>query len=433
MKVAGELRVPGDKSISHRALLLAALALGTSRIRRILDAADVRSTAGALRALGADVPALGSEMVVHGRGLAGIQSPSGPLDCGNSGTTARLLAGVVAASPIVARFVGDASLSRRPMRRVARPLETMGARFEFEGADGLPMTVRGGPLRGITWTNETSSAQVKSAILLAGVVAGVEVSVVEPRRSRDHTERMLAARGVSVTIVDGRVTAQRDGPLVARDTDVPGDPSSAAFFAALAALASSGELVLRGVGVNPTRAGFFDALGEMGASVRMDSVVELGGEPLADVVVAPGELRGIEVGPGRVPSLIDELPLLACVAARARGETRITGAHELRVKESDRISAVVSNLRAVGARAEELPDGMVIEGSDGPLAGRVETHGDHRLAMAFGILGALPGNRIVVDDPGCVAVSFPTFWRQLDLVRSGGTSAREAAEAHADG
>jgi 3-phosphoshikimate 1-carboxyvinyltransferase len=433
MKVGGEMRVPGDKSISHRALLLAALGTGRSRVRGILDSADVRSTADAVRALGADVPTLAPEIVVDGIGVDGIRAPSAALDCGNSGTTARLLAGVVAASPIVARFVGDASLSRRPMRRVARPLEAMGARFEFDAADGLPMTVRGGRLRAIDWTNETPSAQVKSAILLAGVIAGVDVSVAEPRRSRDHTERMLAARGVSVDVSGDRVTIRPDGPLAAYDTDVPADPSSAAFFAALAALASSGELTLRDVGVNATRIGFFEALREMGASVELHGVREQGGEPVADVLVRPGVLRGISVGGERVPSLIDELPLLACVAARARGETTITGAHELRVKESDRIAAVVANLCAVGARAEELPDGMVIEGSDLPLVGRIATHGDHRLAMAFGVLGALPGNNIAVDAPDCVAVSFPTFWRELDRVRAGTPPARETAEARANG
>lgn len=427
MKIVGEVRVPGDKSISHRALLLAALGAGRSRVRGILDSADVRSTAGALRALGADVPALAPEILVEGIGVHGVRPPSAALDCGNSGTTARLLAGVVAASPISARFAGDASLSRRPMRRVARPLEAMGARFEFDAADGLPMTVHGGPLHAIDWTNETSSAQVKSAILLAGVIAGVEVSVDEPRRSRDHTERMLAARGIPVAVSGGRVTVRRGGELAARDTDVPADPSSAAFFAALAALASSGELTLRKVGVNPTRIGFFEALREMGASVEQYGAREQGGEPVADLVVRPGRLRGIAVDEDRVPSLIDELPMLACVAVRARGETTITGARELRGKESDRIASVVANLRAVGARAVELSDGMVIEGSDAPLTGQVSTHGDHRLAMAFAVLGALPGNRIVVDDRDCVSVSFPTFWQELDRVRAGAR-----AEARAD-
>ena len=433
MNVSGEIRVPGDKSISHRALLLAALGCGPSRIRGILDSADVRSTAGALRMLGVDVPPLGSDIIVEGVGAGGFRSPADSLDCGNSGTTARLLAGIVAGSPIVARFVGDASLSRRPMRRVAEPLEAMGARFEFERAEGLPMTVHGGRLRGIRWVNETSSAQVKGAILLAGVAAGVEVSVTERWPSRDHTERMLAARGVSVGISSDGVTIRRRDPLPAADTDVPSDPSSAAFFAALGALAWSGELTIRDVGVNETRIGFLHALEEMGARIRFEAVRELGGEPVADIVVQPGALRALEIGEARVPTLIDELPLLACVAARAEGVTRISGARELRVKESDRIAAVVANLRAVGAAAEELPDGMIITGSDTPLAGRVTTHGDHRLAMAFGVLGALPGNRIVIDAPDCVAVSFPTFWQTLERARGGVSAGSRTPGAAARG
>ena len=433
MKVTGEIRVPGDKSISHRALLLGALGSGRSRVRGILDSADVHSTANVLRALGVDVPPLGPDITISGTGVDGIRQPTQPLDCGNSGTTARLVSGIAAASPGAARFVGDASLSRRPMRRVARPLEAMGARFEFERADGLPMTVYGASLRSVHWSNETSSAQVKSAVLLAGVVAGVQVSVSEPRRSRDHTERMLASRGVWVEMSGTRVTVRRDAPLAPADTDVPGDPSSAAFFVALAALASSGELTVRDVGINPTRTGFLDALRQMGARIDIADIRDGGGEPVADVAVRPGMLRGIEVGSEQVPALIDELPLLACVASRAQGDTRITGAEELRVKESDRIGAVVANLRAVGARVEELPDGMVIEGSDAPLTGRITTHGDHRLAMAFGILGTLPGNQIVVDDPDCVAVSFPGFWRELDRVRSNATRTRPAARARANG
>ncbi|MFN2567879.1 MAG: 3-phosphoshikimate 1-carboxyvinyltransferase [Gemmatimonadaceae bacterium] len=433
MRVSGEVRPPGDKSISHRALLFAALADGISRVRGILDSADVRSTAGALRALGVDVPPLARDVVVKGVGLRGLRAPNTVLDCGNSGTSARLLAGVVAASSFAARFEGDASLSRRPMRRVARPLEAMGARFEFERGDGLPMTVHGGQLRGIHWTSETSSAQVKSAILLAGVVAGVEVSVSEPRRSRDHTERMLAARGVAVEGSEGCVRVRRTEHLDARDTDVPSDPSSAAFFAALAALASAGELTLRGVCVNPTRTGFFHVLREMGAIVDIAAPREHGGEPVADVRVRPAALRSVVVGADRVPALIDELPLLACVASRAEGETRITGAGELRVKESDRIAAVVASLRAIGATAEELSDGLVVQGSDRPLAGTVATHGDHRLAMAFAVLGALPGNTITVDDRACVAVSFPNFWQELDRVRGGERPVQPHARSRENG
>jgi 3-phosphoshikimate 1-carboxyvinyltransferase len=433
MNVSGEIRPPGDKSISHRALLLAALGDGPSRLRGVLDSADVRSTAGALRTLGAEIPELAADVVVTGVGLRGLRAPHTALDCGNSGTTARLLAGVVAASPFAARFEGDASLSRRPMRRVARPLEAMGARVEFERGDGLPMTVRGAPLRRIDWTNETASAQVKSAILLAAVIAGVEASVAEPRRSRDHTERMLAARGVPLRVSENGVRVGGVERLAACDTDVPADPSSAAFFAALAALASGGQLTLRAVCVNPTRSGFLEVLREMGAAVELGGAREQGGEPIADVVVRPGTLRGVDVGADRVPSLIDELPLLACVASRAEGETRITGARELRVKESDRIAAVVANLRAVGASAEEMADGMVVHGSDRPLAGRIATHGDHRLAMAFGVLGALPGHRISIDDPNCVAVSFPAFWEELARVRGGTRSESSPIESPAHG
>jgi 3-phosphoshikimate 1-carboxyvinyltransferase len=291
------------------------------------------------------------------------------------------------------------------------------------------MTIHGGPLRGIRWLNDTSSAQVKSAILLAGVVAGVDVTVEEPRRSRDHTERMLSVRGVLVDVSGSAVTVRPESRLAAADVDVPSDPSSAAFFAALACLASSGSLLIHDVGVNPTRIGFFDALREMGAQVDFSDVHDSGGEPVANIVVRAGELRAIAIGADRVPSLIDELPLLACVAARARGETRISGARELRIKESDRIAAVVANLRAVGAQAEELPDGMVVVGSDARLAGRVATHGDHRLAMAFGILGALPGNDIAVDDPDCVAVSFPDFWRDLERVRGVSPTSQGTAAA----
>ncbi len=420
MRVSGEIHVPGDKSISHRALLLAAIARGPSRIRGVLDSADVRSTAGVLRELGVSVPDLSEDMIVTGVGAGALASPSGSLDCGNSGTTARLVAGIVAGSPIAARFVGDGSLSRRPMRRVARPLEAMGARFEFDRGDGLPMMVQGGRLQGIRWQNETASAQVKSAILLAGVMAGVEVSVAEQRPSRDHTERMLVARAAHVESSNGVVTLRAGSRLDPTDTDVPSDPSSAAFFAALAALASSGSLTIRDVGVNPTRTGFFEVLREMGAVVTVANMRDAGGEPIADITVAPQRLDAVAVGGDRVPYMIDELPLLACLATRAHGETRITGAAELRVKESDRISMVVANLRAIGAVAEELPDGMVIQGDDAPLAGTVATHGDHRLAMAFGVLGSLPGNDVAVDDPDCVAVSFPGFWRSLDQVRSGG-------------
>ena len=415
-RVGGTVRVPGDKSLSHRALMLAALGDGASRIRGILESADVRSTASVLQSLGVSIPALSGDLVVPGVGLRGMREPAGALDCGNSGTTARLMAGVVAGAGVTARFTGDESLSRRPMRRIAAPLEAMGARVDLPPHGGLPMTVHGAPLHGIEWESDVASAQVKSAVLLAAIVAGVPVSYTEPAKSRDHTERMLAARGVEI-VTDG--SAVRLAPvqaLAALDLTVPGDPSSAAFFAGLAAMAAHGSVRMPNVGANPTRVGFFSALARMGAEVSLSDVRDEGGEPTATVTVEPGTLRGVRIGAAEIPGMIDELPLLACVAARAEGETVITGAGELRVKESDRIAVVVRNLRALGADAEELPDGMRIVGSEHPLRGTIGTHGDHRIAMAFGVLGALAGNDIVVDDPDCVAVSYPRFWDDLRQV-----------------
>ena len=412
------LRIPGDKSISHRALMLAVLGSGRSRIRGLLRSADVGSTAAVLRALGATIPDLDSETLeIDGLGLRGLRASAEALDCGNSGTTARLMAGIVAGAGLTARFVGDSSLSARPMRRVAAPLDAMGARVELPEHGGLPMLVHGGPMHGVTWRSEVASAQVKTAILLAGLVADVPVEVHESAATRDHTERMLQARGVDVRSEELTVMLVPRGRLDAGDIDVPGDPSSAAFFVGLAAIGVAGEIALANVGINPGRTGAFKVLRRMGVTLRYADELQQGGEPVATVLASPGTLRATVVAPAEVPSLIDELPLIACVAARAGGETRVTGAGELRVKESDRIRAIVSNLRAIGAEAEELPDGFVVRGSDRPLKGMVTTHGDHRIAMAFGVLGAVAGNSITLDDPSCVAVSYPSFWDDLARVR----------------
>lgn len=416
MKVSGALRVPGDKSISHRSLIFSALAVGESRVTGILESADVKSTAGVLRTLGAEIPELSGAITVRGSGPGALREPARDLDCGNSGTTTRLMAGVAAALPFASRFCGDASLSRRPMRRIALPLEAMGATVELPPHGGLPMIVRGGALHDISWDSKVASAQVKSAILLAALVSGAAARVSEPVRSRDHTERMLAARGVHVHVRDTAVSLDRDSRVEPLDVDVPGDPSSAAFFAGLAAMADSGSLRLEHVCVNETRAGFVSQLRRMGMLVEEESRALEGGEWVANLVVSPGALRGVVVEADDVPSMVDELPLLACLATRAQGETTITGASELRVKESDRIAAVVANLRAIGADADELPDGMRIRGTSRPLRGRVVTHGDHRLAMAFGVLGAAAGNEIDIDDRECVAVSYPGFWRDLAAV-----------------
>ena len=418
MRVSGRYSVPGDKSLSHRALILAALAEGDTPIRGILQSADVRSTAAVLRTMGVAVPELAPRMTVSGVGRRGLRTPREVLDCGNSGTTARLVAGLVAASGFSATFVGDESLSRRPMRRIARPLQAMGATVELPAHGGLPMTVHGAVLMGVDWRTEQASAQVKSAVLLAGLVAGVPVSVDEPLRSRDHTERMLAAFGAPVTVEATTVRLAPVTRLVPVPLDIPGDPSSAAFLAGFAALARGGELEIDDVLANPTRTGFFRALRRMGTAVDIDRV-ERAGEPVATMRIRPAFLSAIDVGAEDVPSMIDELPLLACIAAYADGETRIRGAGELRVKESDRIGAVVANLRAIGVDAHEFPDGLAVVGARRPLVGRVVTHGDHRLAMAFGVLGAIPGNAIEIDDPACVDVSFPGFWALLERMRRG--------------
>jgi 3-phosphoshikimate 1-carboxyvinyltransferase len=408
-----EVRVPGDKSLSHRALIFSALGEGTSRVRGVLRSHDVESTAAVLRGLGVLVPTLADEIRIPGLGLRGLAAPSRDLDCGNSGTTTRLMAGILAAHPFTSRLVGDASLSRRPMRRIARPLTAMGATVRSEAGEGLPLTITGGTLRGVEWQSDVASAQVKGAVLLAGLVAGVVVSVNEPAQSRDHTERMLAGLGIRIDVAGTRVTLRESHELPALDLRVPGDPSSAAYFIALAAAFPDREIVLPGVCLNPTRIGFVDAVRRMGASVDIEPTGTETGETVGTITARAGDLRGVSVDAAEVPAMIDEIPLLACLAARASGDTVIRGAGELRVKESDRIAAVAANLTALGVRVEETGDGMRVIGTDAPLRGRVHAFADHRIAMAFGVLGALPGNRIQIDDPTCVNISYPQFWADL--------------------
>ncbi|MEO7041511.1 MAG: 3-phosphoshikimate 1-carboxyvinyltransferase [Gemmatimonadaceae bacterium] len=412
------VRVPGDKSISHRSLILAALSDGTSRIGGLLRAADVDSTASVLAALGVGIEPDGEVVVVHGRGLRGLLVPRGPLDCGNSGTTARLMCGVLAAHAFDSTLNGDVSLSRRPMRRVTNPLERMGAHFTFaSAADGLPLTIHGGTLSSIGFDSPTASAQIKSAILLAALNAQVSANVTEPVKSRDHTERMLEARGVPVTVDGNSISIGVARSMPAINSHVPGDPSSAAFFVALAALLPGRDIFLPDVCVNPTRIGFLEVVRRMGATVSMISRNDSAGEAVATIrATGPDSLASVSVGAAEMPSMIDEIPMLACLAARADGETVISGASELRHKESDRIAAMVRNLQAVGVDAEERTDGMVILGSSSRLSGTVETHGDHRIAMAFGVLAAASGNDIHIVDAECVDVSYPAFWSDLRRV-----------------
>lgn len=445
MRIA--VKVPGDKSITQRALILSSLARGASRLSGLLAGGDAESTAGALRALGAAIPPVpsdGSEITLAGVGLAGLRSPAEPLDLGNSGTGARLLTGVLAGSGLRATVTGDASLRARPMRRVTEPLALIGASFASLEEEGrLPLAIEGArPARSVDWTSRVASAQVKSAVLLGGLLGRVPVRLVEPRRSRDHTERMLRSMGADVRSGPARpgwLVELLDSPeqLEPLDLAVPGDPSSAAFLAALAVAGGAGraEMVLPDIGLNPTRAGFFAVLLRMGARVSVDGRGSphgrgsLGGgtelpsasetekrEPVGTVRARRSRLRGVEIGPEEVPGLIDELPLVAVLGAVAEGETVIRGARELRVKESDRIGALVHNLRALGAEVEEREDGLSVLGSDRVLRGRVRSFGDHRIAMAFAVLGMAPGNEVDIDDPRVASVSYPGFWRTLGRV-----------------
>jgi 3-phosphoshikimate 1-carboxyvinyltransferase len=332
------------------------------------------------------------------------------LDCGNSGTTTRLLLGLLAGHRFAATLTGDGSLRRRPMRRVTLPLSRMGARFTERGGDGLPLTVQGASLVPLRYEMPVSSAQIKSALLLAGLAGGVEVELREPHgRSRDHSERLLRAFGYTVAEEGGWIRFAPDGRIEPFEIQVPGDPSSAAFLVGAALLAEAGELTIAGVGVNPTRTGFLTVLERMGAMVTAEATSERFGEPVADLVVRPAALRATEVLAGEIPGLIDEIPLLAVLATRAEGTTVFRQVGELRVKESDRLSLVAHNLRSVGCRAEVSGDDLHVEGGTEPPRGPVRTAGDHRIAMAFAVLGTLPGARVRVDDMACAAVSFPRF------------------------
>ena len=417
--IGGEARVPGDKSISHRALILGALAHGEMEIRGLSPAADVESTARCLRALGVEISPVGDRTVIAGAGPKGLSPPRTPLDCGNSGTTMRLLAGVLAGRPFAAVLMGDESLSRRPMRRIIEPLSRMGA--DIVGRDGEfpPLRVRGGGLRGISYALPVASAQVKSAVLLAGLQAAGETEVVEPGPSRDHTERMLAYLGAPIE-VEGRRIRVRAGELQARPIAVPGDFSSAAFLIAACAARPGCTLLVRDVGVNPTRTGLLDVLREMGADVSVLDQREMGGEPVADLLVRGRELRAVEVGGALVPRLIDELPVLAVLATQAEGITVIRDARELRVKESDRIAAMVGNLRRLGAEVRELPDGMEIRGPCRLRGARLPGFRDHRVVMACAVAGLYAAGETAIEGAEWAAISFPGFFRVLEGIRRDG-------------
>jgi 3-phosphoshikimate 1-carboxyvinyltransferase len=415
--VRGAIRVPGDKSISHRSIMLGSIARGETRVSGFLEGADAISTMNVFRALGVriDGPRDG-RVTVEGVGRHGLRAPAADLDCGNSGTSMRLLCGLLAGQRFGARLVGDASLSRRPMKRVTDPLGLMGARIDT--VDGRPPLLIHpvSALRGIAFDMPVASAQVKSALILAGLYADGETRVTEPAPTRDHTERMLAAFGARVERVGSTVSVRGGQDLVATDIDVPADISSAAFFLVAGAIAPDANLLLRHVGMNPTRTGIVEILRLMGADLTVENPREVGGEPVADLRIRSSELRGIDVPRSLVPLAIDEFPVLFVAAACASGRTVVTGAEELRVKESDRVAVMAEGLARLGVDARATPDGMVIDGgaSRGRAVfsgGEVDSHGDHRPAMAFAVASLRASAPIRVLDTANVGTSFPNFVR----------------------
>lgn len=414
----GRIRVPGDKSISHRSIMLGSIAEGVTRISGFLEGEDAIATMNAFRALGVRIEGpKGGIVTVHGVGAHGLQPPSVPLDCGNAGTAMRLLAGLLAGQHFDCELTGDESLRRRPMKRVADPLNRMGARIETAAGGCPPLRVSGGRnLYGIEYAMPVASAQVKSAVLLAGLYADGRTCVTEPAPTRDHTERMLAAFGCTVEKYRSTVCVRGGARLRASAIEVPADISSAAFFMVGAAIAPGSDLMLEHVGVNPTRTGIIEILRLMGADLEVGVQRLAGGEPVADIRVRGGQLRGIEIPPELVPLAIDEFPALFIAAASAEGTTVLTGAEELRVKESDRIQVMADGLRALGIRAEPTPDGMRVTGA--PYhGGEVASHGDHRVAMAFAVAGLRACTEVTVTDCANVATSFPGF---VELARSAG-------------
>lgn len=413
--LVGRVRVPGDKSISHRALIFGALATGTTRIKGLLEAEDVINTARAVEALGASAGKQSDLWIVKGRGVGGLRTPAGPLDFGNSGTGTRLMMGVVAGHPITVTMTGDASLSRRPMRRVLGPLIEMGLEIMEPGKETLPLTLRGtSELMPIVYRLPVPSAQVKSAVLIAGLHAAGKTTVIEREPTRDHTERMLRHFGAMVDAEtkgdETHITVTGDAELAGRDISVPGDPSSAAFLAAAALIVPGSDITIEGVLINPTRTGLYLTLQEMGGDVTFENAREEGGEPVADVRVRASRLKGVHVPAERAPSMIDEYPVLAAISAFAEGQTRMDGLAELKVKESDRLQATAAGLIANGARASVDGDTLTVEGGNGLKGGGiVATHLDHRIAMAFLTAGLASDTPIVVDDATMIATSFPEF------------------------
>lgn len=419
----GTLTVSGDKSISHRAVMLGSLATGTTEIEGFLPGEDCLSTIRCFRSMGVQIEQNGSSVKVFGRGLRELTAPAGILDCGNSGTTTRLLSGVLAAQHFNSELSGDASIQRRPMKRIMIPLRAMGADItSVSGNDCAPLSVHGKQLYGIHFNSPIASAQVKSAVLLAGLYASGQTTVTEPALSRDHTERMLRSFGAKVLTgnFEGRpsVTVTETQNLYGTEISVPGDISSAAFFLVGASIVPGSEVVLRNVGINPTRDGVISALRAMGAKIEVLEVRNEDSEPAADLLVRYAPLHGTEIGGALIPRLIDELPVLAAAAAVAEGRTVIRDAAELKVKESNRIRTMAEGLSRLGAKVEETEDGLIIDGGAALHGGAVESYSDHRIAMSFAILSLVTDGEVRISDPDCVNISAPTFYEDLKSLLS---------------
>ena len=410
----GQIRVPGDKSITHRALILAAMAEGTSEIIGPLRSDDCRSTIQCLRRLGVQIAELPNTTIVEGRGLRGFSAPEMPLDCGNAGTARRLLAGVRACQAFVRVLTGEDSLSIRPMRRIVEPLKEMGALIKGRKQDQFaPLVIRGGNLTGITYELQTASAQVKSALLLAGLSVQGETRLRGRIDSRDHTERMLAAFGADIASTEDEIVLRPGQTLKAQTVQIPGDISSAAFFIAAAAAVSGSYLEVESVGLNPTRTGFIDVLQAMGADIDVIQEDDFAGEPIGRIIVRGSKLQGTTISGKIIPRVIDELPILAVAAAFAQGKTVISDAVELRVKETDRIKALAEELGKIGVQIEELPDGLIIEGPTHFRAGQIDSRGDHRLAMSFLLCASAANAPLTVENTDCVSISYPGFEETL--------------------
>ncbi|WP_414493028.1 3-phosphoshikimate 1-carboxyvinyltransferase [Stenotrophomonas maltophilia] len=407
----GSLTIPGDKSVSHRSVMFAALADGTSHIEGFLEGEDTRATARIFSQLGVRIETPSpSQRIVHGVGIDGLQAPDAPLDCGNAGTGMRLLAGLLAGQAFDCTLIGDESLSGRPMRRVTDPLSQMGAKIDTESDGTPPLHVHGGQtLHGIDFASPVASAQIKSAVLLAGLYAQGETQVTEPHPTRDYTERMLSAFGVDIEFSPGKARLRGGQRLRATDIVVPADFSSAAFYLVAASIIPGSELRLKQVGLNPRRTGLLHALRLMGADITEENPAEQGGEPVADLVVRYAPLKGARIPEALVPDMIDEFPALFVAAAAAEGQTVVSGAAELRVKESDRLAAMATGLRALGMQVDETEDGATLHGGVRLGSGTIESHGDHRIAMAFAIAGQISDGEVRINDIANVATSFPDF------------------------